>query len=106
MTEQEISGAPNNPIKAQQTPETPLEAEVKQTADLPSEAKQQLPEHAQQIFSAAFKAAQDDGMNEEAAKSVAWNSVKQEYEQGAGGNWQRKQEDTNIHNKATQSGGN
>ena len=106
MSEQETAGAPTNPIKAQQAPETPLEAEVKETSDLPSEAKEQLPEHAQQIFLAAFKAAQDDGMGEEAAKSVAWNSVKREYEQGEGGNWHRKSEDTNVHSKAIPSGGN
>lgn len=109
MAEQESFGSSANPIKAQETVDrldSPLEAKAKQAADLPSEVKEQLPEHAQQIFMAAFKGAQDDGMSEEAAKQVGWNSVKQEYEQGEGGKWQRKQEDTNIHNKAIPSGGN
>lgn len=74
--------------------------------ELPSEVREKLPEHAQQIFLAAFNSAQSDGMDEEAAKGVGWNSLKQEYEQGEDGTWHRKSEDTNIHNKSVQSGGN
>lgn len=74
--------------------------------ELPSEVREKLPEHAQQIFLAAFNGAQSDGMDEEAAKRVGWNSLKQEYEQGEDGTWQRKPEDTNYHNKSVQSGGN
>ncbi|PHM06374.1 ChaB family protein [Nostoc sp. 'Peltigera malacea cyanobiont' DB3992] len=74
--------------------------------ELPNEITEQLPEHAQQIFVAAFNAAQSDGLSEEGALDIAWNSVKNEYEPGSDGKWQRKPEDTAIHNKAVVSGGN
>ncbi|MDZ8187744.1 MAG: ChaB family protein [Nostoc sp. ChiSLP02] len=76
------------------------------TNQLPEDIKQQLPEHAQQIFAAAFSAAQKDGLSEEGAREVAWNSVRNEYEPGSNGQWQRKGEDTAIHNKSVTSGGN
>jgi len=72
---------------------------------LPSEA-QELPQGAQNIFKAAFKSASDDGMSEDAATDVAWNSVKAEYVQGEGGKWHHKGDDTNQTNKSVQSGGN
>ena len=74
--------------------------------ELPNDIREQLPEHAQQIFAAALSAAQSDGMSEEGAREVAWNSVKNEYEPGDDGKWQRKPEDTAIHNKSVVSGGN
>jgi cation transport regulator len=74
--------------------------------ELPEEIREQLPEHAQQIFMAAFNAAQTDGMSEEGASNVAWNSVRNEYEQGSDRQWHRKPEDPAIHNKAVMSGGN
>ncbi|MFN6559136.1 MAG: ChaB family protein [Nostoc sp. ChiSLP01] len=73
---------------------------------LPEDIKQQLPEHAQQIFAAALSSAQKDGLSEEGAREVAWNSVRNEYEPGSDGKWQRKGEDTAIHNKSVTSGGN
>ncbi len=76
-----------------------------QSSELPLEIKQ-LPEHAQQIFLAAFSSAKEDGMSEEAALSVGWNSIKDSYEQTDSGEWKLKSEDTNIHNKSIQSGGN
>ncbi|MEH2354517.1 MULTISPECIES: ChaB family protein [unclassified Nostoc] len=74
--------------------------------ELSEEIKGQLPEHAQQIFVAAFNAAQSDALSEEGALDIAWNSVKNEYEPGNDGKWQRKPEDTAIHNKSVVSGGN
>jgi cation transport regulator len=74
--------------------------------DLPAEITEKLPQHGQQIFLAAFNAAQSDGMSEEAAKSVAWNSVSQEYEQREDGKWYQKPEDPAVHNTPTVSGGN
>jgi len=74
--------------------------------ELPAEITEKLPQHGQQIFLAAFNAAQSDGMSEDAATSVAWNSVSQEYEQREDGKWYPKQEDTAVHNKSTVSGGN
>lgn len=44
--------------------------------ELSEEIKGQLPEHAQQIFVAAFNAAQSDALSEEGALDIAWNSVK------------------------------
>ncbi len=77
-----------------------------QIDELPQDIKEQLPEHAQQIFFAAFNAAQSDGLSEEGARDVAWNSVKNEYEAGNDGKWHRKPEDTAIHHKAITTGGN
>ena len=72
---------------------------------LPSEARE-LPKGAQNIFQAAFKSATEDGMSEEAATRVAWNSVNTEYIKGADGSWQHKPDDTNQTRKSVQSGGN
>ncbi|HAA33053.1 MAG TPA: cation transport regulator ChaB [Cyanobacteria bacterium UBA8553] len=76
-----------------------------QVNNLPSEV-QELPEGAQNIFRAAFKSAKEDGLSEEAARDVAWNSIKVEYEQGSDGKWQHKPDASNINNKAVPSGGN
>lgn len=54
---------------------------------LPQEVKEQLPQSAQQIFLAAFNSATSDGLNEEAARSTAWNSVKNSYRQDSDGQW-------------------
>ncbi|BAB75792.1 ChaB family protein [Anabaena sp. FACHB-709] len=77
-----------------------------QISELPQEIREQLPEHAQQIFFAAFNAAQSDGLSEEGAVDVAWNSVRNEYKQDNDGQWQRKAEDSAIHHKAITTGGN
>jgi len=77
-----------------------------QVSELPQEIRDQLPEHGQQIYFAAFNAAQSDGLSEEGARDVAWNSVRNEYSQGKDGQWHRKDEDSAIHNKAVTSGGN
>ncbi|WP_066380951.1 MULTISPECIES: ChaB family protein [unclassified Anabaena] len=74
--------------------------------ELPQDIKEQLPEHAQQMFMAAFNSAQRDGMSEQGACDVAWSSVRNEYEQGSDRQWHRKPEDTAIHHKAVTSGGN
>jgi cation transport regulator len=74
--------------------------------DLPSEVKEQLPEGAQNIFRAAYKSSQEDGLSEEAARKVAWNSVKSQYEQGSDGKWQHKPDVSNANYKAVPSGGN
>ena len=76
-----------------------------QLDSLPSEARE-LPQGAQQIFQAAFKSASEDGMSEEAATRVAWNSVNSEYIQGDDGSWQHKPDRPNQTRKSVQSGGN
>uniref|UniRef100_B8HUR4 ChaB family protein n=1 Tax=Cyanothece sp. (strain PCC 7425 / ATCC 29141) TaxID=395961 RepID=B8HUR4_CYAP4 len=75
--------------------------------DLPQDV-QQLPSEGQQIFRVAFNSACEDGMSEEGALQVAWNSVKSEYAQGEDGQWQFKKDLTTADNrsKAVQSGGN
>jgi cation transport regulator len=78
----------------------------KQIDDFPSELKEQLTEGSQQIFLAAFNSAQEDGMSEEGALSVAWNTVKHDYEQGEDGKWQRRPQQSNSQYKSVTSGGN
>lgn len=60
--------------------------------DLPNDVKENLPQGAQQIFMAAFNSATSDGISEQAAAKVAWNSVKNIYEQGKEGKWVPKPE--------------
>lgn len=74
--------------------------------ELPEEIKGQLPNEAQQIFVAAFNASQRDGLSEQGAQQVAWNSVKNMYAQGSDGKWYIKGQETAQHNKAVTQGGN
>ncbi|GAB1543024.1 hypothetical protein NUACC21_56980 [Scytonema sp. NUACC21] len=74
--------------------------------ELAQDLKQQLPQEAQQIFVAAFNAAQSDGISEDGARRVAWNSVRNQYAQDKDGKWYAKGDVTAIHNKAVTSGGN
>lgn len=54
------------------------------TSDLPPAVRDHLPEHAQEIFLAAFNNAYDDHRGdprqEEAAFRIAWAAVKRSYE--------------------------
>jgi len=69
-------------------------------AELPDSVRDNLPKHAQEIYKEAFNSAwdqyedpedrQDDASREETAHRVAWSAVKQQYEKGADGDWQRK----------------
>ena len=59
----------------------------KQLEDLPTEVTEKLPKHGQQIFMAAYNATSENGMNEQNATQVAWDSVKNSYKQDANGNW-------------------
>jgi cation transport regulator len=74
--------------------------------ELSQEIKEQMPQHAQQIFVAAFNAAQEDGMSEEGAREVAWNSVKNQFRQESDGKWHIKGDELHQHHKAVTSGGN
>ncbi|MBE9129565.1 MULTISPECIES: ChaB family protein [unclassified Coleofasciculus] len=60
--------------------------------ELPNDVKEKLPQGAQQIFQAAYNSASRDGLNDEQARQVAWNSVKNSYEEGEGGQWHHKAE--------------
>ncbi|MFB2769802.1 ChaB family protein [Pelatocladus sp. BLCC-F211] len=86
--------------------QTSAESKNNHAGVLTEEIKAELPQEAQQIFAAAFKAAQSDGISEEGARQVAWNSVKNQYEKGADGKWHSKGEVTAQHHKAVTSGGN
>lgn len=55
--------------------------------NLPEEVREKLPQHGQQLFMAAFNAASEDGMDEKNATQVAWNSVKNSYQEDKDGNW-------------------
>jgi cation transport regulator len=67
--------------------------------DLPDSVKHVLPEHAEEIYRAAFNSAWDEyedpderrghESREEAAHKVAWAAVKKEYEK-VGDKWKRK----------------
>ncbi len=62
-------------------------------ADLPASIQNHLPQHAQDIFRAAFNAAfhahAADPRQEEAAHRIAWAAVKHSYEK-FGDDWVRK----------------
>lgn len=61
-------------------------------ADLPRPVRERLPEHAQDIYRAAFNAAFDryGPAREAIAHRVAWTTVKRSYYQHAGGIWLRR----------------
>lgn len=58
-----------------------------QLEDLPAEVTEKLPKHGQQMFMAAYNAVSENGMDEKNATQVAWNSVKNSYQQDKDGNW-------------------
>jgi cation transport regulator len=66
-------------------------------ADLPASVRSHLPDHAQDIFRAAFNHAfeshRNDPRHEEIAHRIAWSAVKRQYEK-VGSSWvQRKAPD-------------
>ncbi|WP_414550443.1 ChaB family protein [Anabaena sp. CCY 0017] len=60
--------------------------------DLPDLVKENLPQHGQEIFQAAFNSAEEQYEEEERAFRVAWSAVKRVYEKGEDGNWHKKPE--------------
>jgi cation transport regulator len=56
-------------------------------SQLPTEIQEKLPQDAQQIFVAASS----DGADEDGAVQIAWNSVKNSFEEGEDGKWHHKQ---------------
>jgi cation transport regulator len=63
-------------------------------AELPEAVREHLPQHAQEIYRAAFNSAWDEyGKDEERAHRVAWGAVKHDYEKDEKtGKWKRKSE--------------
>jgi len=72
----------------------------KSTRDLPDAVRDNLPDHAQEIFKEAFNSAWDEYADpdkrrgkesqEEVSFKVAWAAVKNEYEKGDDDKWHRK----------------
>jgi cation transport regulator len=62
------------------------------TSDLPKGVRDNLPDHAQEIYVAAFNNAWEEyGKDEERAHRVAWSAVKETYEKDdVSGRWVRK----------------
>lgn len=68
--------------------------------DLPEQVKNNLPQHAQEIYKESFNSAWDEyedpekrrgnADREEVSHRVAWSAVKQKYEKSENGEWQRK----------------
>ena len=74
----------------------------KNISDLPTSVRENLPEHAQEIYLKAFNNAWDEYANprerrendsrEETARKVAWSAVKKVYEKDErSGRWQKKE---------------
>ena len=69
-------------------------------SELPNQVRDNLPEHAQEIYRAAFNSAWDqydqpserrgDASREETAHRVAWSAVKNEYEKTEDGRWVKR----------------
>ncbi len=73
----------------------------KKVSDLPDNVRENLPDHAQEIYKEAFNSAWDqydqpeerhgDATREETAHKVAWSAVKNDYEKDEkSGRWKRK----------------
>lgn len=68
--------------------------------DLPDRVKDNLPNHAQDIYREAFNSAwghyddpeerRGDASREETAHRVAWSAVKKDYRKSEAGNWVRR----------------
>ncbi len=80
--------------------------EQKHLDEIPSELQGKLLDGSDQIYVAAFTSARRDGLEENGAHRVAWNTVSYAFAQGEDGCWHRKPEVTNISHKSIQSGGN
>ncbi len=71
------------------------------TQELPSQIKDSLPPHAQDIYKEAFNNAwkqykdpdkrRDDASREEVAYKVAWSAVKEKYQKDPDGHWRAKE---------------
>ena len=60
----------------------------KTTSSLPDSVKDNLPEHAQDIYKEAFNSAWDEyEHDEERAHRVAWGAVKRSYHKNEEGRW-------------------
>jgi len=58
--------------------------------DLPDSVRNNLPEHAQEIYKEAYNSAEEQYGEESRAHRVAWSAVEQKYEKNEKGNWVSK----------------
>lgn len=79
---------------------------TKQLDEFPADIRDSLSDGAQQVFMTAYNSAIDNGMDEESAMRVAWNTIEQSFEKGPNGKWDRRADEPGIHNKSVTSGGN
>ena len=61
-------------------------------SELPDSVRDNLPEHAQDIYKEAFNSAYEEH-DEETAHKIAWSAVKNEYEKNDEGEWVEKESD-------------
>ena len=72
----------------------------KNKGDLPAQVKENLPEHAQEIYLKAFNNAWDQykepkerrgkESREETSHKVAWSAVENKYKKSSSGKWEKK----------------
>jgi cation transport regulator len=60
-------------------------------SDLPDRVRNNLPEHAREIYRAAYNSAEDQYGEEDRAHRVAWSAVENKYEKNDQGNWVQKE---------------
>ncbi|HEX9798142.1 MAG TPA: ChaB family protein [Anaerolineales bacterium] len=60
------------------------------TRELPKSVKDNLPDHAQEIYKEAFNSASEQYEDESTAHRVAWSAVKKSYKK-KGDRWVRKE---------------
>ena len=60
--------------------------------DLPDSVRNNLPNHAQEIYKEAYNSAEDQYGEESRAHRVAWSAVEQKYEKNDQGNWVEKKD--------------
>jgi cation transport regulator len=60
--------------------------------DLPDRMRNNLPEHAQEIYKEAFNSAEEQYGEESRAHRVAWSAVENKYEKNDQGDWVEKKE--------------
>jgi cation transport regulator len=58
--------------------------------DLPDRVRNNLPEHAQEIYKEAFNSAEEQYGEESRAHRVAWSAVENKYEKNDQGDWVEK----------------
>ncbi|MFW6025959.1 MAG: ChaB family protein [Candidatus Woesearchaeota archaeon] len=68
----------------------------KKKKELPDNVKDNLPDHAQDIYIAAFNSAYQDIDDEAEAHAIAWSAVKRTFKKNKKGNWIKKEKTKKI----------